>query len=62
MSLQKKPALRRNFSEEKMVRPKDNALPTLVKGQDLNTSSPNIKRHNFEPFKLRILNGQEKKA
>jgi hypothetical protein len=45
-----------------MVKPKDCHLPALIKMQDLNALSPKLKRHNFEPFKLRAMNNQEKKS
>jgi hypothetical protein len=61
MSLQKKPALRRNYSDDKMLKSKDCSLPNLVKGQDHPTLSRISKRYNLEPFKLRVNNAQERR-
>ena len=60
MSIQKRPALRRNYSEERLPKNKDHSLPNLVKPQDLPPSP--AKRYNLEPFKLRINNAQERRA
>lgn len=58
MSLKKRPALRRNFSEERPAKPKDRSLPTLIKPQDIHHLP---KRYNLEPFKLRVNQAQERR-
>lgn len=62
MSLHKKPALRRNYSEERVPKPKDCSLPHLVKGLEYASSHQAFKRYNLEPFKLRVNNAQERRT